>query len=198
MLLYCPNWISPYNFSQLSYLLPQLFASVFPILSPPLKLCPYRLPPLHFCPSKSIIPNSPFLYSDHLISLSLPLWLPLNKAKNSLTPRLIPILPLPAFLSPCCPISNPSLCLPCFSSLFLPLSSFPSQRLIHSRMALFPPRPSDNIKIQNGQLNPSSISDLIVMVLPPVPGRPLPPRQPGLYDTKWPGYNFSIYSKKFC
>lgn len=62
-------------------------------------------------------------------------------------------------------------------------------------MALFPPRPSDNIKIQNGQLNPSSISDLIVMVLPPVPGRPLPPRQPGLYDTKWPGYNFSIYSK---
>lgn len=62
-------------------------------------------------------------------------------------------------------------------------------------MALFPPQPSDNIKIQNGQLNPSSISDLIVMVLPPVPGRPLPPRQPSLYDTKWPGYNFSIFSK---
>lgn len=82
-----------------------------------------------------------------------------------------------------------------YFSLSLSLASFPSQRLIHSRMALFPPRPSDNIKIQNGQLNPSSISDLIVMVLPPVPGRPLPPHQPGLYDTKWPGYNFSIYSK---
>lgn len=62
-------------------------------------------------------------------------------------------------------------------------------------MALFPPQPCNNIKIQNGQLNPSSISDLIVMVLPPVPGRPLPPRQPSLYDTKWPGYNFSIFSK---
>lgn len=106
----------------------------------------------------------------------------------------IPPLPIPTFLSPCCPITNPPS--PCLSlSPSLSLSSFPSQRLIHSRMALFPPRPSDNIKIQNGQLNPSSISDLIVMVLPPVPGRPLPPRQPSLYDTKWPGYNFSIYSK---
>lgn len=54
----------------------------------------------------------------------------------------------------------------------------PSQRLIHSGMALFPPQPSDNIKIQNGQLNPSSVSDLIVMVLPAVPGRAPPPPTP--------------------
>lgn len=71
----------------------------------------------------------------------------------------------------------------------------PSQRLMHSGMALFPPQPSDNIKIQNGQLNPSSVSDLIVMVLPAVPGRAPPLPTLGLYDTKWPGYSFSIYSK---
>lgn len=50
----------------------------------------------------------------------------------------------------------------------------PSQRLIHTGMALFPPQPPHNIKIQNGQLNPSPISDLIVMVLPAVPESPTP------------------------
>lgn len=93
------------------------------------------------------------------------------------------------------PASKPSFSSPSFWLPPLCLSSLPSQRLIHSRMALFPLQPSNSIKIQNGQLNPSSISDLIVMVLPPVPGRPLLPRQASLYDTKWPGYNFSIYSK---
>ena len=40
----------------------------------------------------------------------------------------------------------------------------------------------DNIKILSGQLNPSSISDLIVMVLPGVPPRP-PAARAALYDT---------------
>lgn len=40
----------------------------------------------------------------------------------------------------------------------------------------------DNIKILSGQLNPSSISDLIVMVLPGVPQRP-PAAFAALYDT---------------
>lgn len=40
----------------------------------------------------------------------------------------------------------------------------------------------DNIKILSGQLNPSSISDLIVMVLPGVPLRP-PAAFAALYDT---------------
>lgn len=136
----------------------------------------------------SVLPQS----LGHLISLFLPPWPPKHKAWNSLYP-FITLLLVVALLFPYCPISKLSLCLLSFSS---PLSlPFLSQRLIHSRMALFPHWLSDNIKIQNGQLNPSSISDLIVMVLPSVPGRPLLPHQPGLYDTKWPGYNFSIYSK---
>ena len=40
----------------------------------------------------------------------------------------------------------------------------------------------DNIKILSGQLNPSSISDLIVMVLPGIPQRP-PAAFAALYDT---------------
>lgn len=170
-------------------------------------MCPYEISsPLHFFhsfpPLIALSPSSALsvlaLSLGHLISLPLPLWLPEHKAQKLPYAPFIPLLP-PSF-SLRCPILNPSLRLPSLSlllslSLSLSLSSFPSQRLIHSRMALFPPQPSDNIKIQNGQLNPSSISDLIVMVLPPVPGRPLPPRQPSLYDTKWPGYNFSIYSK---
>lgn len=155
---------------------------------------------VHICFSLSlnpycIIPYSPFSCSGCVSQQSL---IPVSPSSASASMKhetlfcpFIPPLPLLGFLCPCCPISKPQILL----SLSLSLASFPSQRLIHSRMALFPPRPSDNIKIQNGQLNPSSISDLIVMVLPPVPGRPLPPHQPSLYDTKWPGYNFSIYSK---
>lgn len=61
--------------------------------------------------------------------------------------------------------------------------SIHGKRLIRSRMALFPPSPFTNIKIQSGQPHPSSISDLIGVVLPPVPPSPSA-TEAQLYDTK--------------
>lgn len=72
-----------------------------------------------------IIPSSTSsvlaLSLGHLISLPLPLWFPRHKAWSSFFCPFISLLPHLAFLSPCCPISNPSLCL----SLCLSLSLAP-------------------------------------------------------------------------
>lgn len=165
----------------ISHRLPHLASSrVRPshLLSPP--------PCIHvhicFSPSKSLLHYSQLSHPHFWLCLSAISYSCLSlfgfrqqKARNC----LMALHPSP-FSSrfsfyPCCPILKPQ--------ILLSLASFPSQRLIHSRMALFPPRPCDNIKIQNGQLNPSSISDLIVMVLPAVPGRPLPPHQPSAFMT---------------
>lgn len=70
-----------------------------------------------------------------------------------------------------------------FTAFSIRSSPFPSTHKVNSLLdhiissLLF-----DNIKILSGQFNPSSISDLIVMVLPGVPGRPLAARV-ALYDT---------------